>query len=191
MIRPSILVGLTLLFAGSAIILSILFHIEIPLWRLLFAGVLVYAGLALLFRYFRGDPNQHLAMGSFEIVPQSGHTQAKSTRILFGQGIIDISSFTPTHNDMELSLEMLLARVVIRFHPDIPLFVDVTSLLADCRLPDGNHLVLGQMEVRPKTTKTPCIRLKLTTTLASVRFASYVAGEDDIGLSIVVSTPGA
>jgi hypothetical protein len=131
--------GIILILCGVSIIIRIVFHIHIPLVRIVFALILIYLGVRVLV----GGSwlcSHRTAFGSSSISLGSGQAEYK---VIFGSSTIDATAEVSGPAPQRTSIKTVFGECRLAISATIPTVVRVNSAFAEARLPDGNSVVFG------------------------------------------------
>ncbi len=138
--------GLILILLGISMILKIVFKVDIPLFRIVIALILIYWGLKLLFGISLGkksEGNIIFNRGTIEQV-ETG----KEYNIIFGRGTVDLRDLQWHEQDQKVSIDVVFGNADIYLNPDIPTQVNIDAVFAECRFPGGNISFMGDHTLR-------------------------------------------
>lgn len=139
--------GVILIILGLSVIINMVFHIHIPVFRILFALLIIYLGLKILtgggFHPFKPDKNT-IMFGETTV----RELVLKEYNVIFGKGNFDLSKAAPADGTVELNTIFGASEVVLP--PGVPLKIAVDSVFAGAQLPDGGTVSFGS-----STYKTP------------------------------------
>ncbi|MHB9156255.1 MAG: YitT family protein [Endomicrobiales bacterium] len=139
--------GSLLIALGALIILKVLFNIDIPVFRILFALLLIYLGVKVLV----GGPFCCRARG---VVPPAGPATGapgaaqNEYHVLFGKGVIDLTGVSVEQGTVRKNLDTVFGSSVVRIDPAMPVEITVNAVFAGARMPDGNLISFGKYTYR-------------------------------------------
>jgi hypothetical protein len=138
-----LMLGLFLLLAGLSVLAKEVFGVEIPVFRLAFALLLLYAGVSLLAGtagYRTPRPWDEVVVFGVTELDVSGRDEAT---VLFGQGTVDLSSVQPPR---KLTLNVIFGDAQLRYAPDTPLRIVSNTAFGATELPGGQTLPFGERQ---------------------------------------------
>ena len=139
--------GVVLIILGLSVIVNMVFHIHIPVFRILFALLIIYVGLKVLtgggFHPFKPDKNT-IMFGETTVK----ELLLKEYNVIFGKGNFDLSKASPSETTAELNTIFGASEVMIP--SAFPVKIVVDSVFAGAQLPDGGTVSFGS-----STYKTP------------------------------------
>lgn len=134
--------GIVLVLVGLSIILKSVLGIDIPLFRIIVAFVLIYLGITLFLgksccsrtcvskRVFRGGPAETESLaGEYDVV--------------FGNAFIDASTPLKDEKDEKMKVDVVFGSSTIKVSPDIPTTIKGSSAFGSIRFPDGTNIAFG------------------------------------------------
>ncbi len=142
--------GAVLILIGLTVIINVVFGIKIPLFRIIFALVLIYLGIRLLtgVSFWRSTPKSAV----FEEKRIEAGAEDKY-EVVFGKGEIDLSGIQAVDKDVKLEINTIFGSSVVKIDPRQPIKVKVASAFAGARMPDGNTIAFGEYTYRSEGLK--------------------------------------
>jgi hypothetical protein len=138
--------GVLLILLGLAVIIKVVFQINLPLGRIFFAFILIYIG----FWFLLGGKSGWQPQGYGNTVAfndsQVSITQPSTEEynIIFGKGTMDLTGIVLNREGItHLKVNTIFGSGVIKINPDIPAKIVFDSPFAAVRLPDGNNVTFG------------------------------------------------
>ncbi len=134
--------GVVLILLGVSLILKWVLGIDIPVFRIVMALVLIYLGVRMLIGTApsRVDGNRAL----FAEAEFSGGEADRDYTVVFGRGNLDLRAAQVTDKDVAVDFSTVFGSGVIHLRKDVPARVKVTSAFGGARLPDGNQVAFGE-----------------------------------------------
>ncbi len=155
--------GILLVLLGLTIILKAVFKIDIPLFRMVFALLIIYWGLKLLFGgSFLGSSGNTVIFSESKIESKEAGNEYN---IVFGKSTIDLTDIDISESGAVMEVNVVFGSGYILINPEIPTLIKVSTVFAESKLPKGNVSFFGD-----RTYKTK----------------SYVDGENHLKLNIDV-----
>ena len=132
--------GVFLIFLGLCAIFKTVFHLNISVFRIGFAFLIIYLGLSMLFNgpHFNVENNTILFGNRELILDEQGEYN-----VIFGRGLIDLSTLSAEHRTQRTEINVVFGEGVIKINPNLPMKIKVSSVFAGARLPDGNRVTMG------------------------------------------------
>jgi hypothetical protein len=138
--------GVLLILMGIAVIIKVVFQVNIPLGRLFFAFILIYIGIWFLMGGKWGwqskvDGNTVIFSESLINVTQPN---GQEYNCIFGKGIFDLTGVILNQEGItRLKVNTIFGSGVIKLNPDIPAKIVFDSPFASVQLPNGNNITFG------------------------------------------------
>ncbi|MCL6591222.1 MAG: hypothetical protein K6U80_14870 [Firmicutes bacterium] len=138
--------GIILIIFGAGIIINVVFQVNLPIWRIVFAFILIYAGVRLMmgggFRQegnWKKQENMIIFQESgFKVKPGGEYT------VIFGSGNFDFTEIAPSDGVANVKLNTLFGAGVLKLNPDLPYKITSAAVFAGVEMPDGNDHWFGE-----------------------------------------------
>lgn len=134
--------GIVLVLLGLSMILKVVFHLDIPVFRIVLAGGLIYVGVRLLVGGSWGPgPTRNTVLfceGDLGRAPAD-----REYSVVFGKGAIDLAGLDPAQRKEPLEFVTVFGSGTLRLDPAVPARVTLTSAFASGRAPDGTQIAFG------------------------------------------------
>lgn len=155
--------GALLILIGLSMIAKAVFKIDIPVVRLIFAVIIIYWGLQMLFgtSFSRKTENSVI----FDNADFKHVTVGKEYNVIFGRSVIDLRDIELTEGKSKIEINVIFGNGLIYINPDLPMKIIVSTVFADSKLPKGHVSFFGD-----HVYKTP----------------AYVEGEDYLKVELDV-----
>lgn len=141
--------GIFLILLGISFIFKVLFHLDIPVFRLFVSFILIYMGLRVLTGGFgceRNSRNMFFNDYQFKVNTDGEYN------IIFGRGVVDLTSYQADANT-RIKINTIFGSGLVKLDPAQPLKIKVNSAFAGARMPDGNMISFGEY-----TYQTPAVK---------------------------------
>ena len=137
----NVLLGLILILFGLSAILRE-YGINIPFFRVLFALLLIYLGLAMLLGkpIFRTDDDISLFTNTNIKVTKNINEEYN---IIFGTGEIDMRELIIEEANEPIEVNVIFGNGVLKINNEHPVLIDASSAFGSVRMPEGNSIVFG------------------------------------------------
>ncbi len=131
--------GAVVVLIGLSIILKAVFDINIPLFRILFGGILILLGLRLIFG-LRSQSEKPKSEGNviFNEEKMNYDPGQKDYNVIFGSAEIDLRK-AAEKNGAPIQINTVFGRAVVILPAKTPVRLGVTTAFAESRLPNGNR----------------------------------------------------
>ena len=125
--------GVMLVLFGASMILRAVFNLDIPIFRIIFALVIIYFGVKLLLgrQSFKSDENFSMFRSSDITMNESGGEY----NVVFGQSNIDLSNIDISENSKKVNVDVVFGSGNLLIDPQIPMKLKISTVFADCKLP--------------------------------------------------------
>jgi len=142
--------GSMLILLGISVIIRILFNVHIPLFRIIFALILVYFGVKVLVggSWFKPKYNNTVLFSEMKADLSS---DSNEYNIVFGKGRINLTDTALAGKNKVIKVNTVFGAGEIRIRPDVPAIIRVKSAFAGARLPDGNIVSFGEYVYKTKS----------------------------------------
>ncbi len=132
--------GLMLILIGLSVILKSVFHINLPIVRIIFALILIYWGVTLLSNKKSKDNDETIMFKDSSILIEEAESEKT---IIFGSGKINLSDIILTDENYHLKVNVIFGSGVVYVPKDFPAIIKVSAVFGEGRLPDGSTEVFG------------------------------------------------
>ena len=165
--------GLILVLLGLAIIIRVVFNIHIPVFRIVFALVLIFLGLKVLVggNWFRSDRNSAIFQQSRITI----NNEATEYNIVFGSAVIDAGTPLQEGKGDTISVNTVFGESRLTLSSSVPTLVKVNALFSGARMPDGNQISFGEYIYKNKAYSDTAAFRKIE---VNVVFGSLVLSEN-------------
>jgi len=137
--------GIVLIIIGLSLIIKVVFHIEFPIMKVLFAFFFIYLGIRILVgnwgnHVFHSGPND-IVFGEAKFV----HEQIvpKEQSVIFGSGTIDFRKINMNALPAEIEINTVFGGCEVLINRDLPVKIKVDAAMAGVSLPNDNTTVFG------------------------------------------------
>ena len=137
-----IFIGTLLVLWGISLIVEAIFGISIPVMRVGFALLLMYAGLTLIKGMYEAK-NQKAIFFSQESVKADANTPQQYYKIVFGQGTVDLSDLDASTSPVHVQVYTLFGKGILKLNPHVTTAINTTSVLSSVSFPDKAVVSLG------------------------------------------------
>ena len=155
--------GVMLVLFGISMILKAMFHFDIPIFRIIFALIIIYFGVKLLLgrHAFKGDNNYSMFRSSDVTMSEDGGEYD----VIFRQSNIDLSNIDISESSKKVEVNVVFGSGNLLIDPAKPMKLNISTVFADCKLPHRSINFFGD---------------------SNYTTSSYVEGENYILLNIDV-----
>ena len=165
------LFGVLLALTGISIVVKQVFHVDLPLARIAFGLLLVWAGLAMV---VGGIPSP-IARHDSAIVFSTGFVdvaQQRKVDVIFSSGTVDLTTIDPASTPPELDITTLFGSTTVLYDPSMPLRVQASSAFAHTELPNHEEFAFGDRTWQSPdyTPGRAGVNVKVASVFGSTRF---------------------
>lgn len=145
--------GAMLILLGGSIILKAVFHIDIPIFRIALALIVIYWGITLLV----GKPLRFGRSRSESVIFNSQSFDSESGdekyNVVFGSGKFNLSNIDLANGSRYVDINVVFGEGVLLIPKDIPVIIKSNAVFAEVSLPDGNGSSFGDSGYRSNNYK--------------------------------------
>ena len=140
--------GSVLILLGISVIIRVIFHVHLPVFRIVFALVLIYLGIRMLAGGFGCRMREHGTWFGHAKVTAS--VSAREQSVIFGTADIDATGpVTPGRNN-DLRINAVMGSCTLKISKSVPTSVKISSAFSSVHTPDGSRAAFGQSLYRNK-----------------------------------------
>lgn len=160
--------GIVLILLGLSLIIKVIFNINLPIFRIGFAVLIIYVGIKILVggRLCCFDNNFPVFNDTSVELKDLKNNEYN---VIFGKGVIDLSKASIQDKKIDIKINTVFGEGIVKINPELPIKIFVNSAFAEARMPDGNRISFGNYTYTSKTFKEDAKHLKIN---ASVVFGS-------------------
>jgi predicted membrane protein len=140
--------GIVLILLGFSVIINLVFHIHLPLFRIFFALFLIYLGLRIMagggFYHHPscGNRGSTIAFSDATIASDAGDGEFN---IIFAKGVVEAGSiFSADPHRRSLRITTVFGNTLVRTPKNLPVIIRTTSAFGGITLPDGSTSAFGE-----------------------------------------------
>lgn len=167
--------GILLVVLGASLIFKVIFNIQLPIFRIILAFVLIYFGFRVLFGNINRDENKNDIIFS-EARVNNLNNQNREYNVIFGKGTFDFTNIEFNGNQPQpIELNTVFGNSVVRLNKDIPVKVKGETVFANLKFPNGNSSFFGETTFLSNKfdESRPYIYIKVSAVFGSVEFNNY------------------
>jgi hypothetical protein len=143
----SIFWGIILILIGLSLILKVVFHVDFPFFKFLFAFFLIYLGIRVFigkdFRLFSDAGDEQTIIFSQRTITRVEN--GKEYNVIFGNGIFDLRNFQDsTDEKTEIKLNTIFGSSEVLINDSVSLEIKAHTVFAGSKMPDGNTTAFGE-----------------------------------------------
>jgi predicted membrane protein len=134
--------GIILILLGVSIIVRIVFHIHVPIVRVVFALILIYLGIRVLVGgSWLCSHHNGTIFGSSTMSLASGRNEYK---VIFGATSIDATAEVTGSAPERVTIKTIFGESRLIIASSVPTVVHVNTAFGEARFPDGNSISFGE-----------------------------------------------
>jgi predicted membrane protein len=144
MIFTTLFFGTLFILWGASLIIEALFGIGLPLGKLIFSCLLIYVGILLIKGLNPAPANHKTILFGKETIRELHSSHYTEYKIVFGQGIIDLSNLAiESSGTTTIKVFVLFGNAQIRLNPAVATTIKADAILSAIELPDQSTISLG------------------------------------------------
>ncbi len=140
--------GIILIFLGVTVIINLIFHVHIPLFRIIFALLLIYLGFRVMLGGNWGGHSHCRSAGNaimFSDATIASDSGDGEYSIIFGKGVVEAGSiFGADTRRRSLRINTVFGSTLVRIPRNIPIAIRASSAFGGITLPDGSTTAFGE-----------------------------------------------
>lgn len=140
-IDNSIFWGVFLLIIGVLIVLKYTLHLNISIFRIGIAIILIWIGITLIIGQWGIRDSSNIIFSERELRPE---TLEKEYNIIFGNGYIDLSSLLPSEFNKSIKIATVFSRTTLKIDQGKPIVIDIDCVFGSAKAPDGKVESFGR-----------------------------------------------
>jgi hypothetical protein len=138
--------GAVLIVVGSLMVVNVIFHINIPISKIIFALILIFFGVRVLMGRNCCTTSSSCCTGNKAIFSEAKLNTvplAKEYSVVFSSGQIDLSTISPIVETTKVSVNTVFGATVIKINPDIPARFTIDCAFASAKTPNAQQTSFG------------------------------------------------
>ena len=162
--------GVILILFGLSMVLKAFFKIDIPIFRIVFAIIIIYWGLKLLFGGFGFSHHENTVIfNNAKIKATKSHSEYN---VIFGRSDIDLTNIDISEKNVRSEVNVIFGSGLIYLDPSIPTVVKISTVFAESKLPDRTVSFFGDYVYRNAAyvEGEDCLILNVDVVFGNVRF---------------------
>ncbi|MEO0107805.1 MAG: LiaF domain-containing protein [candidate division WOR-3 bacterium] len=163
--------GAVLILLGIGVILNVILGTKIPFGRIFWALLLIYIGISLLVRPAWHKRTWHRKWTSDKVMITS--TPGKHD-IVFGSAVFDLTSVELQDRVQCEEIDVVFGSAEVRLNPEMPVRIEVNTVFASAKLPNGNEKSFGEYTYQSRTfdENRPYLSIKADVVFGSLEFVN-------------------
>jgi predicted membrane protein len=168
--------GIILIFLGVTVIINLVFHIHIPLFRIIFALLLIYLGFRVMLGGSWGSHAHCRSAGNailFSDATIASDSGEGEYSIIFGKGVVEAGSILNADPlRRSLRINTIFGSTLVRIPGNIPIAIRASSAFGGITLPDGSTTAFGETTYKNEACRTIADESAIRTINVSVVFGA-------------------
>jgi hypothetical protein len=164
--------GMVLVLLGLSIIIKVVFHVHLPIVRIVFGLIIIYFGVRLI----AGGFWPHRCCGGPDRVffTESKITAATFTgrehSVVFGKSVVDATGPLGEKN-RDFNVNTVFGQTDLRISSAVPTICRVNAAFSGAQFPDGNTIAFGDYTYKSKSYSegVPCRTIKANVVFGGLR----------------------
>ncbi len=165
----SVFWGVVLILAGVSIVLKAVFHIYIPVFRIVVAGIIIYFGVRLLLGNHAGYSDAETIV--FRDAKFKPGTMQDDYSVIFGKGTVDLRELSLEDESIHIEVSVIFGSADVLIDPEMPLKIESSTVFGDTNFPRGSSSPFGDSVYRsPNYSKNePHVTLETNAIFGGIR----------------------
>ena len=163
----SIFWGIILILIGLSLILKVVFNVDFPFFRFLFALFIIYLGIRIFigkdFRFFSDANDEQTVTFSQRTITRIEN--GKEYNVIFGNAIFDLRNYPyDTTEGMTITMNTIFGSSEVLINDSIPMEIKSHTVFAGSKMPDGNTSAFGETSFKNSSyTNAPLLKIESNT----------------------------
>jgi predicted membrane protein len=161
--------GAVIVLLGISMLLKAVFHIDVPVFRIIFGLIIIWFGISLMTGWHGYASANTVVFSNLEVFPKENLKEGYS--VVFGSARVDLSGADIKEKTVNVKLDTVFGETVIVVDKNMPIKVQVDSVFSGVRMPDGNTVAMGSMGYTSPGYKEGmnCLNIKADVVFGSLR----------------------
>jgi predicted membrane protein len=166
-ISSGIFWGLLLVLIGLSIIIKVIFHIDIPVFRIVIGLLLLYFGFQIIFgSSIRTKKKVVIENKSYREYSTKSHSNEYN--IIFSNGTIDLSDWQEKLSGNYIEVNVIFGSGLILIDPKMNLQIEANTVFGEAILPNNKVTFLGSKKEYTGTKDSDLLYLAINTIFGNV-----------------------
>jgi predicted membrane protein len=136
--------GIILVLLGFSVILKSVLNIDIPIFKIVFALILIYLGIKLL----TVSSVKNRGLFFFDSTKTSVDVEKDEYNIIFGSGVIDLREVVELQKKTSREINIIFGAGTIILPENTPVKIKTDTVFGGSRFPDGKTDFFGEYKYR-------------------------------------------
>lgn len=151
--------GIVIILIGVSIIVKVLFHVEIPVVRIILGLVLIYFGLRIMVGGGSSSTGSDTVFGERTIEVR---TPQKKYATVFGKSILDLSKMEFSEKDMKIKIDTVFGETTVLLGREYKVQIKGDAVFARSAFPDGMQANFGSHKYSDEASASSAASNSLT-----------------------------
>ncbi len=138
--------GIILVLLGLSVILKSLLNIDIPVFKIVFAVILIYLGIRILTGSSLKTKNTII----FNRTRLSSQTDKDEVNIIFGSGLVDLRDLVDLKENTNREINIIFGSGRVILPENTSLLIKSDTVFGESRFPDGKTDFFGEYKYKNK-----------------------------------------
>ncbi|HEX3043978.1 MAG TPA: hypothetical protein VHY08_04415 [Bacillota bacterium] len=179
--------GILLIILGAGFIINVIFHVNLPIWRIVFAFIFIYSGVRLMMGGSLWREGNWERPDNTTIFQESHMTTKPGGEysVIFGSGNFDFPEIASSEGTTNVKINTLFGSSTLNLDPNLPYKIVSNAVFAGVEMPDGSDSWFGEHVYQSKNFREdqPYLLIK-----ADVIFGGLLITENTIEDSMIGNT---
>lgn len=156
--------GIIFILVGIGIILKVIFHLNIPVFKLIISFLFIYIGLRILFGdclSMKGCKNTEGNVIFSEMTIDNPNHENGEYNVVFGSAVIDLRDIELKPRGNNLKVNTVFGHSKVLLNKDMPIKIKANSAFGGAKLPNDNMIAFGTSHFKSDTLKEEDLYLNL------------------------------
>ena len=136
--------GTILIIIGLGIVIRVVFNIDFPVFKFLFALFFIFIGIRMMVGSFGlvnlNFKKNDIVFGEKHI---KGNPVEDEYNVIFGKGVFDFRDVNLSEGTVKVKVSTIFGGTEILINPETPVKIKADAVFAGAELPEGNTAVFG------------------------------------------------
>jgi predicted membrane protein len=148
LLTSNIFWGTVVVIFGISILLKTIFHIDLPVFRILLGLFIIYIGVRMLAGWNNGFSASKSAVFSETKINAAG--QKGDYSVVFGKGTVDLTGIDVKEKSVKTDVHTVFGETTLIVDQAIPMKIVIDAVFAGAVTPDGNTVSMGTVTYKTK-----------------------------------------
>lgn len=140
--------GVFLITIGVLFLLKQVFHINIPIFKLLLGIFFIYLGISIMFGGSISKTGNNIIFNQGTVTANNLNDEYN---VIFSEGTIDLTGLDVSNKTKRVKVNAVFGSADVKISPDTPTVIRANSAFAATTTPDSNSVTFGNHTYRTKS----------------------------------------